>query len=415
MPRFYLKEFSNRHKKEQYYIYCYDKRMDEIRPQNIYHSAMEKYFYDKTSPTVIEDRLSNIETEVSTIYHKIINDKDVKDLTFEEKKLIAEFIWIQDLRTPYARNDIFKKSKDLLIEMQKKGQSMPNDIFEYIIDGLADDYLKQETKKVQIGVMFKSDADIQEYIANLGWCLLINETSNLLFTTDNPIIKHNPFYGGSIIEAAQGFGLGYRSHAIQIFFPLTPTLCLSLFDKKSYSPQKSTRKFTLQNLQFINHLLIAGANQYVFSKSKDFFLAKKFLDKFSQYRDPFNIGLEKELRKKGEEFKDKYLQFLDATNLEKYPLSMYFSYDIDIGFSKWDEEKKKWEIVLGPKSDEYELFHTIGSIYLCEKMNSKFFATTSKNVFFSDKTGMVLIINALKSLLINNHIIFYEKNWHIIN
>ena len=120
VPRFYLKEFSNRSKKNQYYIYCYDKRTDNIRPQNIYNSAMEKYFYDKTSPTTIEDRLSNIELEVSTIYHKIINDKDLKNLTFEEKKLLAEYIWIQDLRTPYASNEIFKNSKDLLIELKKK-------------------------------------------------------------------------------------------------------------------------------------------------------------------------------------------------------------------------------------------------------------------------------------------------------
>ena len=192
---------------------------------------------------------------------------------------------------------------------------MPDDIFEYITNGLADNFLKEETKKIQISVMFKSDEDIQDYIANLGWSLLINTTSSLLFTTDNPIVKYNPFYRGSIIEASKGFGLGYRSHAIQIFFPLTPSLCLLIFDKKSCTPQKSISIISFNSVQFINHLLVAGANQYVFNKSDDFSIAEKFLERFPKYKDPFNIGLEIRLRKRGEFFKKKYLQFLNVTNM----------------------------------------------------------------------------------------------------
>ena len=50
VPRFFLKSFARRKKKDKYLIWCFNKETGEKFEQNITQAAMERYFYDDGDP-----------------------------------------------------------------------------------------------------------------------------------------------------------------------------------------------------------------------------------------------------------------------------------------------------------------------------------------------------------------------------
>lgn len=289
VPQFYLKNFSSRKTvkaKKSFSTHFFDKPTERTGMINIKNIAQENYFYGSKNDQKLEDELSKIESRCSSIYGRIINNRDITILEFaRNRSLMSLFLGVQFIRTKFFREAVsmhtaYIKNK-LLDEFDYLGEELFSDF---------EEMLKEESKKkFHLDFLnYSSIADFAKLFLSKKWILLDNSTEIPFFTSDNPIVLFNPFNLGH-------FGnLGLLSQGIQIYFPLNNELCLCLLDPKSYRNYKKmmwidshymnynifkTEKYDveLMDVCFQNNLQVKQSFRQIFSKTSDFSLAECML------------------------------------------------------------------------------------------------------------------------------------------
>jgi len=295
VPRFYLKSFSRQPKPNRFIIRCFDKYKYKPYEANINDVAVERFFYDYNSPSQIENFLSLLEREFSRVFNQIIQEKSIEKLTGTDYTIMSFFILLQNERTRSARI----RNSQIAVLIYKKLQDeldLPD------LSSLSEDYKKKlfetRAKKAQLSFMFSpfTEYNINELptedtvkkIFNLDWILGINNTKFDFYTSDHPIYIHNPDRNEVPLE---GYGqYAYYSKGVKIYFPLTPKLCLILYDGKIYPNAKTLGLkliINLNELNWINTQVIAQAYRTIFSKQKDFEFVKKCLKNFPELKNPY--------------------------------------------------------------------------------------------------------------------------------
>ncbi len=292
VPRFYLKNFALKRKKG-YMIRCFNKEKEHPFEVNINQVGMEKYFYDKFAPPQIEKKFSEKEQNHSIVYHKIIDNGSINHLSKSDKHSMSEYIFFQNERTRTTRErnrQIVKK----VYKMREKEGGLPK--FESLPEEYQEWLLESRGLMAQLNILFnvfkdeegniQSPEEIIGYIMNLGWNLTMNNLAKEFYTSDHPIIIYNPIYKEKNII---GYGSNsYRATGVEICFPLTPNLCLVLFDKtKSDYRNLPSKRFVIEKeLDWINTQIIANSHRTVFTRTNDFQFVKRCLDKYPELRDP---------------------------------------------------------------------------------------------------------------------------------
>ena len=108
VPQFYLKNFAIHKKSGEYSIRCYNKERNKWYNSSITQVAMERYFYEKTDPSEIENYFSNLEGLHATVYHKIVNDQSIEHLTLYNKCMMNHYIIVQNERTRLIYQKLFQ-------------------------------------------------------------------------------------------------------------------------------------------------------------------------------------------------------------------------------------------------------------------------------------------------------------------
>lgn len=146
--------------------------------------------------------------------------------------------------------------------------------FESLLEEYKEWLLESRGEMAQLNILFnvfkdekgnlQSPKEIINYIMDLGWNLTRNNLTREFYTSDHPIIIYNPIYEESRII---GYGSdSYRTEGVEIYFPLTPRLCLILFDKirSNYRNHTSQRFVIEEELDWINTQIIANSHRIVF-------------------------------------------------------------------------------------------------------------------------------------------------------
>ena len=126
----------------------------------------------------------------------------------------------------------------------------------------------------------------------LGWILLKNNLKREFYTSDHPIYVHNPKITDKVL--IKGYGMeSYIAEGVEIFFPLTPRLCLVLFDKEisDYGKFGLMRLVIQDELDWINTQIVAMAHRTVFTKNNDFQFVRECIKKFFELKDPNRMRL----------------------------------------------------------------------------------------------------------------------------
>jgi len=291
VPQFYLKRFSIR-RKSGFKIRCFNKETEKTYMANITQVGMENYFYDKRAPPKIENLFSKKEEEHSAIYHKIVENKSIKNLSSSEKYSICEYIFYQNERTRSSRERNRQVVRAVYEKLESEGyrpfKDFPPEYQEWLLESRAE--------MAQINILFnefvddngdiQSPVEIIQYITDLGWCLTKNDLSMEFYSSDHPIVIYNPIYKGNEII---GFGsVSYRAEGVEIYFPLEPRLCLILYDKKrsEYRKVKPERLVIKGELDWLNTQIIAMAHRTVFTKTNDFQFVKNRLTEYPELKNP---------------------------------------------------------------------------------------------------------------------------------
>lgn len=277
VPRMYLKNFAFQRGKE-YWTYCLDKYTLKQFPVNIKKIGCEKYFYEgKAEKQIIEKELSNLENDFSKVCEKLIESRSLLSLDWKEKEKIAHFVDVQDIRTREYRENIRSLGKGVKKWLGDKSLSKNLDEQLKTID------TKETTRSIHANLVtdtLSGKTGTTEMILNMKWILFENLTTIALWTSDQPTNRFNP------IELNPFGNLGLKSQGIQIFFPLNPTLGILFCDPIEYftSPNKVT--CTKKHIIFNNTLQVRSSTRHIFSKSNDFYLAKKWLKENPDFINP---------------------------------------------------------------------------------------------------------------------------------
>lgn len=294
VPESYLKQFA--YEKDSI-IYVYDKVSKKLFSKNIKDVCYEKNFYrlsneylssqsDKSLyPLSIEMEYfaDSQEDGYNKVLEWIRNEAANRfntgchyfGLTNESKLLVAKYITIQYLRTPFIRDAVIAEEKRI-------GEKMIR-LFE---DGLANERKTPSISKLPIDFDIDSvschaintylDSDFVNRIANhlvkSYWHFYYSPYAGF-YSSDNPVaIIHRC---NNVI--AKEYGL--TDYGAEVSFPINPWLLLTIYDYRYFSVYYGTdglfEEAVNEHIEYANVCQCAFSRRHVFSKTGDFATAKK--------------------------------------------------------------------------------------------------------------------------------------------
>lgn len=232
--------------------------------------AYREYLYGEDDS--IENILAYNECEWSKIIGKIIDEEKI-NLKQEEYFMLLLFLTISEART-----------------------SQTADYNNTQISTLANLAFKlKEGKEKNLGVHYdipnlislQAATDITSILLDLDLLLIINESNRGFITTDNPVVRYNQFF--MFRNYYRNYGLGQMG--IQLFVPLSPKICLCLYDGVMYSPKTKhiIKIHSGSQINELNKLFILNAYECVFFNNNQKESYIKSISRYSIGKKVFDI------------------------------------------------------------------------------------------------------------------------------
>lgn len=249
VPRFYLSAFESAAKRIN--VIGVDTAV-EVQDASLRDQCYQRKFYGKDDR--VEDALAVIEGHAATVLNSIQSTAALPAEGSDEHGTLLAFVAFQLLRTTI----VAKRVNTVIDKTTKQAHSRDPRL------------TKEELDAVQIGfedpVIFSlgNVPLMLTAISDLASHLAISSESAFI-TSDNPAFKYNQYceeidYQGITGALCRGF---------QIFFPLTPKLCLVLYDRGVYGVPRSERRSRVSNasvsdVEFMNGMQLLSADRNVY-------------------------------------------------------------------------------------------------------------------------------------------------------
>ena len=269
VPKFYLRNFSNKNK-NGFFIHCYDIDKNDSYPANIKNIGEEKDFY-KIGDENYEEFFQKTEEWASPIINNLSKNGKIKPLNIvKNREKLSLFLSVQFLRTKEMREDLLETFSKLSAHLQKHNLSKE-------MESLVEEIDEKNIKHNQMGFIGHGSLKMIDELLFKKWVVLKNKTEIDFLTSDNPVALYNP----------HGF-LGVASDYIHIFYPINPKLCLCLLDPLNYSNFREYHKFhgnkismnirktvkcqihSIDDVNMINDVQSKNATKHIFSKDNSF-------------------------------------------------------------------------------------------------------------------------------------------------
>ncbi|MBB5887582.1 DUF4238 domain-containing protein [Lactovum miscens] len=263
VPKFYLRNFSSSSKSIGTFAVEEDVYIEDA---SIRTMGQAQNLYGKTNE--VEEELGKIETKSGEIIKEIIRSKKLPLKGSKEYLQLIYFIVISDLRT--------LKMNEIATEQQRRFKNA-------VIDGVKGDLTKisDEVKKIidydekeNSLILLSTASTLQKCLFDLELCLINNNSRNREFiTTDSPIIKDNILAKGLNGKSS---GLGFGCLGLEIYFPLSPRLCLFLYDSRVYDIGSKNKEYYIKNDKIIDKM-----NKYFYlNSSSNIYFSKKVTESY---------------------------------------------------------------------------------------------------------------------------------------
>jgi len=226
--------------------------------QSINTAFMQNYFYDKDNE--VENFLSNhIEGPASVVINEIRAKLDIK---VQYSTSLIKFIACQYSRTVEAKDDALvfinanfsgivsdlSRLNNLGIEDSTKFKIVPKD--------------KDAIRNFISGMVFRGVL-MSKGLEDLKFHLLVNKTEHEFIISDHPVTQYNWLY-----RELEHHGVGsLMAKGVQLYLPISPTLCLCAYDSVSY--KFGTRKTSISeinnidDIDWLNDLQIRSSNSII--------------------------------------------------------------------------------------------------------------------------------------------------------
>lgn len=298
-------EWINQRKKHKARIFVYDKIIGET--VNIGNSLSENEFGQKINNVAkkdffyslaLEDFMAKtLEKKIPKIFKKIISDKSTRSLTLAQKVTLVKYILLTWSRSPEVREffrEGFEKGTEMGIEYLSEFDLPEN--HKVVIKN---NYLKFQHENYIINLIDPPDDDdsLVKHLLSFNFGVKEAETPSYFVTSDNPIVFYNSYYefqkkkGNDFIKKRRQEALAKvkkdkrvesvliatsdhperapEVEGVEIYFPLTPKICLLLIDKQKGSKLLSTKNIITET--------ILQANQFIYSHKADINFIKEII------------------------------------------------------------------------------------------------------------------------------------------
>lgn len=268
VPQFYQRRFSDDGKNVGAYLVD---QLKAIPHAPIKSQASADYYYtsETNKPENIETAFSKLEGIAKELMEKL-DANPRAPLSKQDNFALYVFTILQMGRTPTPAEDTKESANITLrnflrvqVQIAKNSDSpelanfrdIPDDVIDNIT--LTDEY----AKKVTLG----SYLEMLPACIDLKQKILINQTSTPFITSDNPVCLYNPF-----MEKMNHPLNGLGARGAIIFYPLSPTLSLLLYDEKVYKVGNRKQSFAEihnpKDIRELNKLTIINCDQVVYYK-----------------------------------------------------------------------------------------------------------------------------------------------------
>jgi hypothetical protein len=218
VPQFHLRNFSNNKKSIGMFI---NKKGAYIKEASIKEQAYKKYLYGKTDD--IENGLMKIENYVANVIRKIIERQELPSHNSEEYHTLLLYLLFAEARVEKiadSQNNLINTQMKLLAKMDKRFNGSIEDI-----DKINIGYEIPNLPPLQVA------AENYPILLDLSAILIISGSDRRFITSDAPLIRYNQMYVNRNYQL-RGYGLG--NMGIQLFYTISPKICLCLYDSTTY-------------------------------------------------------------------------------------------------------------------------------------------------------------------------------------
>ena len=314
VPKFMLRRFSSGGRE---LVHAFDKRQDKIfvfstSKKSKVGVAAERAIYDfdfQGVPLTLEPALSSLETKAAEVTSRVIAAQALPPAWHEEKAILASFMAVQLVRTKATTatfDDLFSRMEGLF-----RAKGVPDEFFQPApLVGS-----KENARKAHYAALItNASRDWAPLLLQKVWHLIKTTDDTPFLMGDHPVVRFNDPNAGSV-------QLGVASVGVQLYFPLSPTLALSLMcptyletmidgieridrllggrlvDSSSLRAQRkqisgiveallagSMTEVRPENVEHFNSLQVLEAERYVFSVKNDFSMVREMIQEDDSVR-----------------------------------------------------------------------------------------------------------------------------------
>lgn len=310
VPRFLLKHFSTSGKGKRQRLYAFDKTAGRAYATTPDDATVRNTFYNLDNHPQrlsLEPLLGIYEHEAAPVIADLLEHKDIRRLTEDDRYKLAVFVAVQRARTFGELERISGMISVLTDKMEAIGTTKEQ-AFETL--GLSSE---RDTRDIFLRQLVQQVSHI-DHLLSKDWYLLETTPEHPFYVSDNPVVLKN----------SNDFGpygnIGLAVRGIQIYLPLSSKLMLAMYCS-SIREQKVREKQHIQHLvaraphripghmrpfemlrhlsRFTDYLLmpltvehvthynalqVEFAEQYVFCGENDFSLVERMLADDDRYR-----------------------------------------------------------------------------------------------------------------------------------
>ncbi|WP_256462224.1 DUF4238 domain-containing protein [Parageobacillus sp. KH3-4] len=171
----------------------------------------------------MEDMLMKIENQCSKIINTIIRTSRIPPKDSEDYHLLLLFLLLSEarnLKTADSIDNFINRQIKIIAKMDER-INVPDDIIDKMTISMTIPNLNP----------IKASLELYPILLDLGCVLLLSKNDRQFITSDNPLVRYNQMYVQRNYTL-RGYGLG--NMGIQLFFPISPKMCICLFDHILY-------------------------------------------------------------------------------------------------------------------------------------------------------------------------------------
>ena len=264
-----MSEYRNQHYVPQSYLrdWATDERIFGLHlPSNrefnesISDVCSRNYFYSVTA--FLEKRFSKLESAHAQAFNKLRDGRSIRDMSRRDRRLLHSFVFTQRHRTKAMLDEIKGFGEEMWVDHVDVSPKEVDVDTDALVD-FQEARFEQNMKGIH-QTMLPYGILSPFMIGDLELNLLCNETETGFLTSDAPVVFANPRFRTEYDIRYAGMG----KRGLQVYCPISPDLCLFIYDSAAYSTDGKRRELLSltadKDIKQLNMLQILNAASVVF-------------------------------------------------------------------------------------------------------------------------------------------------------